>query len=294
MAWLVTGAHGMLGREVVAVLRERGDRVWALGRDGLDIGDPRAVDAAVRDRRPDVVVNCAGWTRVDDAEEHEPEALRTNGDGVRHLSLACRAAGARLVHLSTDYVFDGTAARPYAEDHPPHPISAYGRTKLAGERAVLGVLPDTGYVVRTAWLYGRHGRNFVTTMIALEAERDTLEVVADQRGQPTWARDVARQIVPLADSGAAPGIYHATNAGEATWHALAQEVFRLLGADERRVRPTTAERFRRPAPRPAYSVLGHGRWAEAGRPPPRDWRSALRAAFPSLLEEAGRRARDPK
>ncbi|GAB3985971.1 dTDP-4-dehydrorhamnose reductase [Actinoallomurus acanthiterrae] len=281
--WLVTGASGMLGGEVVNLLAAKGEAVTGLDHAGLDITDGGAVRATLRAARPDVVVNCAGWTAVDAAEEHEDEALRVNGDGARNLALACAAIGARLVQVSTDYVFDGTAREPYAEDAPPGPVGAYGRTKLAGERAVLEELPSAAYVVRTAWLYGRGGPNFVATMLRLEREREKIEVVVDQRGQPTWTRDVAGRVLALMRSGAEPGIYHATSSGQTTWWGLAREVFHLLGADEQRVLPTTADRFARPAPRPAYSVLGHGRWKRAGLAPIRDWRAALRAALPDGL-----------
>ena len=280
--WLVTGAAGMLGRDVVDLLDQRPDtKIVGLVRSELDITDGAAVRAAMADHRPGVVVNCAAWTAVDDAESKEADALRVNGDGVRALAAACAAARARLIHVSTDYVFDGAASAPYAEDAMPAPRSAYGRTKLAGERAVRELLPASGYVVRTAWLYGAHGPNFVATMIRLAAERETVDVVADQRGQPTWSRDVAARIVALPDA-APPGIYHATSSGETTWYGLAKEVFRLLGADPDRVRPTTSDRFPRPAPRPAYSVLGHDAWHRAGLAPLRRWRPALGEAFPVL------------
>jgi dTDP-4-dehydrorhamnose reductase len=185
--------------------------------------------------------------------------------------------------VSTDYVFGGDGRRPYTEDDRPGPRTAYGRTKLAGEQAVLGLLPGAGQVVRTAWLYGAHGPNFVTAMIRLASERPTVDVVADQRGQPTWTVDVADQIIALARSGAGAGVYHATSSGETTWFGLAREVFRLLGADPARVRPTTSGAYPRPAPRPAYSVLGHDAWASAAIPPIGDWQAALRRAFPGLI-----------
>ncbi|TDD75379.1 SDR family oxidoreductase, partial [Actinomadura rubrisoli] len=165
----------------------------------------------------------------------------------------------------------------------PAPVNAYGRTKLAGERAVLGY--EHGYVVRTAWLYGAHGPNFVRTMARLAGERDSVEVVDDQVGQPTWTGDLAARIVELAGAEAAPaGIYHGTNGGRTSWFGLAREVFTLLGLDPERVRPTTSDRFPRPAARPAFSVLGHGRWARAGLAPMRGWREALHAAWPSLRD----------
>ncbi|MFJ3665130.1 dTDP-4-dehydrorhamnose reductase [Streptomyces sp. NPDC090106] len=283
--WLIAGAGGMLGQDVRAALARAGQRHVALDRAALDLTEPAAVLRALEEHRPAVVVNCAAWTAVDDAETHEAEALRVNGDAPAHLAAACAATGAVLLHVSTDYVFAGDADKPYAEDAPTAPRSAYGRTKLAGETAVLGI--DRGYVVRTAWLYGAGGPNFVRTMIRLAGVKDTLDVVDDQRGQPTWSADLAGLLVELgrgALAGTAPaGVYHGTSAGETTWFGFTREIFRLLGTDPDRVRPTTSEAFVRPAPRPAYSVLGHERFADAGIEPLRDWRTALTEAFPAIL-----------
>ncbi|MFJ7132163.1 dTDP-4-dehydrorhamnose reductase [Streptomyces fungicidicus] len=284
--WLVTGAGGMLGQDVLARLAEAGERATALDRAALDLTDAAAVRRALERHRPAVVVNCAAWTAVDDAETREAEALAVNGDGPARLADACARTGAVLLHVSTDYVFAGDATAPYAEDAPTAPRSAYGRTKLAGERAVLNTLPDRGYVVRTAWLYGTGGANFVRTMIRLEGQREKLDVVDDQRGQPTWSADLAGLLLALgrgALAGTAPaGVYHGTSSGETTWYGLTREIFRLLGADPDRVHPTTSEAFVRPAPRPAYSVLGHDRFAAAGVVPLRDWRAALAEAFPRI------------
>ncbi|WP_370246360.1 dTDP-4-dehydrorhamnose reductase [Jiangella sp. DSM 45060] len=264
----------MLGRDVATVLDDA--EVTALGRAQLDITDADAADDAVRGH--DVVVNAAAWTDVDGAETAEAAATAVNGAGPANLAAACARHGARLVHVSTDYVFDGAATSPYPEDAPTAPRSAYGRSKLAGERAVLSALPGAGYVVRTAWLYGEHGGNFVKTMARLAADRDTLDVVDDQRGQPTWSMDVARSIAGLVRADAPAGVYHATNSGETTWFGLARAVFAHLGLDPSRVRPTTTDKFPRPAPRPAYSVLGHDGWARAGLAPPRPWDEALAEA----------------
>lgn len=274
--WLVTGAGGMLGQDVVASLERDGETVLALTRRDLDITDQAAVTATVLGCRPDIVVNCAAWTAVDEAEAHEDEALEVNGRGARLVAAACAEGGARLIHISTDYVFAGDARRPYGEHDRCGPRTAYGRTKLAGERAVAELLPRAGYTLRTAWLYGAHGPNFVRTMIALERDREVVDVVDDQRGQPTWAMDVAGQVIALARSGAPAGVYHATSSGETTWFGFAQEIFRLLGADSARVRPVTSGASPRPAPRPAYSVLGHGAWASAGIKPIPGWRLRLR------------------
>ncbi|GAA3945194.1 dTDP-4-dehydrorhamnose reductase [Actinomadura viridis] len=275
MTWLVTGAGGMLGTDLVARL----DGAVALTRAELDIGDPEAVRAAVRRHRPATVVNCAAWTAVDAAESAEEAALAVNGTAVEALAAACGETGATLVQVSTDYVFDGRGTGPYAEDAPTAPLNAYGRTKLAGERAAAGA---DSYIVRTAWLYGAHGPSFVRTMARLAAERDTVSVVDDQVGQPTWTGDLADRIIALVRSGAPFGVYHGTNAGRTSWYGLAREVFTLLGLDPGRVRPVTTAEFPTPAPRPANSVLGHERWAAAGLEPMRDWRDALRAAWPSL------------
>jgi dTDP-4-dehydrorhamnose reductase len=273
----------MLGQDLMSRLRRDGTQVTGPAHRELDVTDAAAVRGWFRRVRPDVVINCAAWTAVDAAETRETDALAVNGRGPANLAAACAAGGARLVQVSTDYVFDGTARHPYAEDAVPAPRSAYGRTKLAGEQAVLGQLAEAGYVVRTGWLYGAHGPNFVRTMIRLERQRPDVDVVDDQHGQPTWTADLASQIIALIESGAAPGIYHATSSGQTTWCGLAREVFRLLGADPARVRAITSSALDRPAPRPAFSVLGHDQWARAGIAPIPDWRLALGRALPALV-----------
>jgi dTDP-4-dehydrorhamnose reductase len=292
--WLVTGAAGMLGQDLMVMLREHDQDVTGLSRRDLDVRDESAVRETLRRHQPTVVVNCAAWTAVDDAEAHEPEALLVNGNGAGHLAAACRAVGARLVQVSTDYVFSGDSRQPYAEDDPPAPRTAYGRTKLAGERAVLEILPDSGYVIRTAWLYGAHGHSFVRAMIGLAGKQDCVDVVADQWGQPTWTVDVAEQIIALIRSQAPAGIYHATSAGQVTWFAVAREIFRLLDADPARVRAVTSSSYPRPAPRPAWSVLSHGRLVAAGIEPIDGWRTSLSRAFPLLLPGAPAEGRPPR
>jgi dTDP-4-dehydrorhamnose reductase len=288
LTWLVTGAGGMLGRELVARLSAEfsaspgSGRVVAVRRPAFDVTEPASVGAAFARHRPDIVINCAAYTAVDAAESDEATALRVNGTGPRHVAEACVRYKARLIHVSTDYVFPGHARLPYPEYHPTGPGTAYGRTKLAGERAVLGLLPETSAVVRTAWLYGTHGRNFVRTMLELEKRRQIVDVVADQLGQPTWAADLAGWITTLGRTSHAIGIFHGTNAGVASWSELATAVFAEIGADPARVRPTTTEAYPGKAPRPGYTVLGHDRWAEIGVAPPRDWHEALRAALPGL------------
>jgi dTDP-4-dehydrorhamnose reductase len=279
--YLIVGAGGMLGLDLLHALEGRD--VTALGHSQLDIADATAVDAAVAGH--DVVINAAGYTRVDDAESHEDEAFATNATGAEHLARAAASSAARFIHFSTDYVFDGLASTPYAETHPLDPQNAYGRSKAEGERRVLAANPNAT-VLRTAWLYGAHGPNFAATMLRLAGERPSVEVIDDQRGQPTWTRDVADRVVEMLDARTPSGIYHATNSGETTWFGFAREVFRLAGLDEERVRPTDSANFVRPATRPGYSVLGHLGWGAVGLGPLRDWRAALAAAFASGAFEA--------
>ncbi len=280
--WLVTGAGGKLGRDLLTVLAaDPAAEVTALARCDLDVTDAAAVRDAVAGH--DIAVNAAAWTDVDGAETAEEAATAVNGTGVRHLAEACAASGARLLHVSTDYVFSGQARTPYAEDAPTSPVNAYGRSKLAGERAVAAALPRTGYVVRTAWLYGEHGRDFVTTVLELAGRRETLEVVDDQYGQPTWSHALAGQLARLGRAALAgqapPGVYHGTATGSTSWFGLARAAFELAGLDPERVRPTTSAAFARPAPRPAFSVLGHERWASCGLQPLPHWRGSLAEAL---------------
>lgn len=281
MRWLVTGSAGMLGTDLVDLLRSRGHEVTAATRATADLHDPEAVHTLVAGH--DVVVNCAAWTAVDDAETHEAEALETNGVVPDILARAVAETRGRLVQISTDYVFDGAATSPYAEDARTAPQSAYGRTKAAGEEAVRAALPDRHYVVRTAWLYGAHGGCFPRTIARVARERGAVSVVEDQVGQPTWTSDVADLVVRLVEAEAPAGTYHATSSGQCSWFELARAVVASAGLDPAVVTPTTSEAFVRPAPRPAYSVLGHGALERAGVTPIGDWRERWEAAAPSVL-----------
>jgi dTDP-4-dehydrorhamnose reductase len=273
--WLVTGAGGQLGTHLIEVLD--GADVIALTRAQLDITDAAAVEAAIRDARPDVVINAAAYTAVDAAEQAVDAAFAVNERGPALLAAALARHGGRLVHVSTDYVFAGDATEPYEPDDPTGPRTAYGRSKLAGEHAVLRALP-AAHIVRTAWVYGGPGPNFVDTMIQLEQTRDTVDVVDDQIGSPTWVHDLAGALVALGSAEVPPGVLHYANAGQAAWFDLAREVFRLVGADPARVRPVPSAQFPRPAPRPAWSVLGTTSWTKQDLPAPRDWRAALEEA----------------
>ena len=275
--WLVTGAGGLLGHDLVAVLASTpGAETTALTRVDLDITDAEAVEAAVAGH--DVVVNAAAWTDVDGAETAEDAAYAVNATGAATVAAACARHGARMLHVSTDYVFAGDATTPYAEDADPAPRSAYGRTKLAGERAVLASGARAS-VIRTAWVYGEHGANFVSTMIRLAAGDGPIDVVDDQTGSPTWSADLAAGLVAFGSSEAPDGIYHLTNRGDTTKYGLARAVFGGVGADVARVRPTTTAQMPRPAERPAYSVLGTARWDSHDLPVPRHWSEGLAYAL---------------
>ncbi|MDQ3988999.1 MAG: dTDP-4-dehydrorhamnose reductase [Actinomycetota bacterium] len=291
-ALLITGGRGQLGADLVAAAARAGiTAVRAPGSAELDVTDPAAVRAAVRalvgaGGSPvanaavvsAVVVNAAAYTAVD-AAEHDPErAHAVNAIGPAHLAAACAEHGARLVQVSTDYVFAGDAPAPYRVDDPTGPRSVYGQSKLAGERAALGA---GAHVVRTAWLYGARGANFVRTMARLERSHQTVPVVDDQWGSPTWTADLADGLVALALAAdrVPPGVLHCVNSGATTWCGFARAVFTEIGADPQRVRPCTTAEFPRPAPRPANSVLDTASWIAAGLPPLRPWRAALAAAF---------------
>ena len=271
MRLAVTGAGGMLGQAVVAAARARGHEVVALRRAEADVTDPRALRTALAAAAPDAVVNCAAWTDVDGAEDDEDAATALNGEGAGNVAAAAAACGARIVHVSTDYVFDGTKRDPYVESDPVAPASAYGRSKLAGERAAAAAAPDHA-IARTAWLFGAGGRNFVDTMLRLGAERDEVRVVTDQVGCPTWTGHLAPALLDLA-ARRATGVFHVAAAGACSWHDLAAEAMRRAGL-RCEVVPTTTAEFPRPAARPAYSVLRSQR-AETPVLPP--WQEGLAA-----------------
>jgi dTDP-4-dehydrorhamnose reductase len=280
MRVLVTGAGGMLAHDLIPALATAGHEVTAAARADLDVTDPGACLAAVAGH--DLLVNAAAVTRVDDAETHEAAAFAVNATGAANLARAATAAGAAMLHVSTDYVFDGAATEPYPEDHPVGPRSAYGRTKAAGEWAVRALCPES-WIVRTAWLYGAGGPNFVTTMARLATERDTVQVVTDQIGQPTWTADLADLIVRLLARPAPYGVYHGTATGQTSWHGLARAVFAQLGHAPDRVQPTTTAAFPRPAPRPAWSVLAHTTLDTAGIDPIGHWQQRLNTAAADVL-----------
>ena len=278
MRVLVTGAGGMLARDVVLAAEARQHDITALSEHDLDVTDGALVAAALAELRPDTVVNCAAWTDVDAAEAAEAAALKVNGLAPGHLARAATEQGAQLIHVSTDYVFDGTARRPYLESDQTGPRSAYGRTKLAGERAVLEA--GGGHaVVRTAWLFGAAGKNFVATMLALATARDVVTVVADQIGSPTFTGHLACGLVEIAERRVA-GIAHVAGGGQCAWSELAAQTFEQAGVNCT-VQPVTSSEFPRPAPRPAWSVLASERDDVPSLPP---WREGLAAYLAEISE----------
>jgi dTDP-4-dehydrorhamnose reductase len=273
MRVLVLGAGGQLGRELIGI-RSDTREIIGLGQADCDITEPANVARALEERRPDAVINCAAWTQVDAAESQADAAFRVNADGPRVLATACRDAGVRLLHISTDYVFDGTATTPIDESAPTNPLGVYGQSKLAGEQAIRELCPDH-QIVRTSWLYGQDGPNFVLTMLRLGAERDELRVVADQRGAPTWTGHLAPAVLQLAEL-RTPGTYHLSNSGETTWADFAATIMRLA-ALAARVTPITTAEYAAAAPRPAYSVLDNRAWRELGQTPLPPWDAGLAA-----------------
>lgn len=266
MKILVCGAGGQLGRELVEALPRRGHEVAGLSRGGLDVADPEAVERVLEAEAPDLVVNAAAFTDVDGCETERGAAYSGNALGPRNLAASCEMRGARLLHVSTNYVFDGDQEEPYEPFDLPNPRSVYARTKLAGEEYVRQ-LCGRWQIVRTAGVYGE-GRNFVRTMLRLAGERDTLKIKADEFISPTYARDLAEGIADVAESGLY-GLYHVTNAGSCSWHEFAAEIFRLSGADVEVV-PVPGSEYPLPAPRPANGVL-----STLGSPDLPHWRDAL-------------------
>ena len=269
---LITGADGQLGHDLTAHCTARGDEVVAAGRGRLDICDRSMVHAAISSLRPDAVVNCAAWTAVDACESDPERALATNGLAVRWLREASTAAGAHLVTVSTDYVFDGTKADPYHEWDNPAPASVYGASKLAGEREA----GDDAAVVRTSWVCGAHGANMVATVLRLMGERDQLSFVDDQRGHPTFTADLAVALREVAVERMS-GTWHLTNQGAVSWFGFVRDIVAAAGRDPAMVHPIATADLDppRPAPRPANSVLDNRAWRLAGRAPLRHYLDPL-------------------
>ncbi|MBV9003155.1 MAG: dTDP-4-dehydrorhamnose reductase [Solirubrobacterales bacterium] len=273
MRMLITGATGMLGQDLVAAVDQAGHEPRALSRADLDITDAPAVRRAISDAQPHVVVNCAAWTDVDGAESSSADALSVNGTGAGHVARAAAAAGAWTIQISSDYVFDGSKHEPYVESDPAAPLSAYGRSKLAGEREVAAGAPGRHTIVRSSWLFGAGGPCFPATILRLASEREELTVVEDQVGCPTFTRHLARALVTLAEQ-PIDGIVHLAGAGACSWYDFARQIVSNAGFDCD-VKPGRTRDLARPAPRPAYSVLATERGSDAPVLP--GWREGLSA-----------------
>jgi dTDP-4-dehydrorhamnose reductase len=271
MRFLITGSGGMLGQDLAEAAAASGHEPVALTHAELDITDLDAVRRAIGRAGPEVVINCAAWTDVDGAETAEAAASAVNRAGAGNVARAAHEAGAWTIHVSSDYVFDGTKRAPYVESDLTNPLSAYGRSKLGGERAVAEAAPGAHTIARSSWLFGAHGRCFPATILRLAEERDQLAVVDDQVGCPTFTAHLAGALLKLADT-RPPGILHVAGEGSCSWYELAREIVALGGLDCEITRSTTAEQGR-PAPRPAYSVLRSDRAGAAPTLPA--WRQGL-------------------
>jgi dTDP-4-dehydrorhamnose reductase len=279
MRVVVTGAAGQLGKDVLLELARKNHQAYGLDRQQLDITIEKDVMAYISEVKPDVILHCAAYTNVDAAEENEDAAYAVNAAGTEYLAKAASQTGAKMLYVSTDYVFDGSANEPYEVDEPTKALGAYGRTKLAGEQLLQKHL-DEFFIVRTAWVFGIHGNNFVKTMLRLGKERGEVGVVHDQVGSPTYTVDLAQFMVELMETDKY-GVYHATNSGICSWYEFAVEIFKQAELDVK-VNPLTSDQFPRPAARPKYSVLSKKRIEQEGLKPLRDWKQALGA----YLEES--------
>jgi dTDP-4-dehydrorhamnose reductase len=282
MKVVVTGAAGQLGQDVLKELERKNHQTYGVDKTQLDITNEKDVELLIDQIIPDVILHCAAYTNVDAAETVEETAYQVNAAGTEYLAKAAKKIGAKMLYVSTDYVFDGSGTEPYEVDELTSPLGAYGRTKLAGEQLLQKYLEDF-FIVRTAWVFGVHGNNFVKTMIRLGKERGEVGVVHDQVGSPTYTVDLARFMVELMETDKY-GVYHATNSGICSWYEFAVEIFKQAGMDVK-VNPLTTEQFPRPAARPKYSVLSKNKITEQGLKPLRDWKEALEAYLKEELDK---------
>lgn len=284
MGILLTGGSGQLGTAIKKELILQGLEFSSPTTTELDICDQSAVNKFLDELRPTIIINCAAWTDVDSAESNPESAYELNAIGPHKFSISARNYGARFIHISTDYVFSGEGKNEWSELDKHDPQSIYGKSKSEGERLALSEFPEGTYIVRTAWLYSATRNNFALTMAKFALQgTDDVRVVNDQIGQPTFAGDLAKQILNLISSNAPVGIYHGTNSGQATWYEFACEIFEQVGVDVSRVIPVSTLDFPRPAIRPKFSVLGHESWGMTSIQPMREWRIALREAMPAII-----------
>lgn len=272
MKILITGSNGMLGHDLIEVLKEQHELILTTSKT-LDITDKERVIEFICENTPDIVINSAAYTDVDGCETNQGLAYAVNGEGVRNLALACSKVDCPLVHISTDYVFNGKNTRPWVEDDEVGPINVYGKSKLKGEEAVLEIL-DKFFILRTSWLYGVNGKNFPKTMLELAKDHSEITVVHDEVGTPTCTSDLAGAISELIETDYY-GIYHLTNSGNCSWCEFARHIFEIADVDVN-VIPVTASEFARPAPRPSYSVLENRNWVKNGFEPLRSYKEAIK------------------
>lgn len=272
MKILITGSNGMLGHDLTEILKDNHELILTTSKT-LDITDKNHVIEFICENKPDIVINAAAYTNVDGCEENQETAYSINGDGVRNLAMGCSKIDCPLVHISTDYVFNGKNTKPWVEDDEMGPISIYGKSKLKGEEAILEIL-DKFFIIRTAWLYGIYGGNFPKTMLELAKNHSEITVVYDEVGTPTYTLDLAKAISKLIETDYY-GIYHITNSGSCSWCEFARYIFEIADKDVK-VIPVTASEFARPAPRPHYSVLENRKWIDNGFEPLRSYKDAIK------------------
>jgi dTDP-4-dehydrorhamnose reductase len=292
MSWLLTGGSGQLATTLAQLLDREGISFVAPSKSELDITQTSSI-AKLIDLKPSLIVNCAAYTAVDKAESEPEAAYSVNATGARNVASAAKELKAQLIHISTDYVFSGESFTPWKVDSLTSPTTQYGKSKLAGEEAVQEIYPEGSWILRTAWLYSPFGKNFVKTMIKKAlSEATELCVVDDQLGQPTSTFDVAERIINLEKGSIPPGIYHATNSGQASWLEFTKEIFQLSGVSTDRITPVSSAEYVTPAKRPKFSVLDHSRWIEVGMNGLRSWESALRDVYPSIRTQVERELRN--
>ena len=283
MDWLIAGGAGQLGLAISKELQFRGISFKSLNSKQLDVTNVDSIRTSLSEFSPKMIVNCAAWTDVDGAEKNENLAFQINSQGAANISIAAREIGSKLIHVSTDYVFSGDSTEPWKVANQTVPRTAYGRSKLDGERKVFEIYPQNSQIIRTAWLYSPWKKNFVKSILKQLNNNEKIRVVNNQVGQPTSALDLAKQIVDLGLSRSPAGMYHGTNSGQATWFEFAQEIVKLVGGDPKCVGAVDSSEYSRPAIRPKYSVLNHDTWKLTTLAPMRNWQIALAFAIPSII-----------
>ena len=282
---LLLGGSGILGSEVLNQLRVRNLDYVSPRSSDLDIRDESSLESFIADFKPNWIINCAAWTNVDGAEDSFDSALELNSAAVKNIAEVAKKYECPVIHISTDYVFDGDSSNPYSETAPVNPVNRYGQSKLQGENALLEAFSEGAYVIRTSWLYGTKGKNFVKTMAKKALNADNARVVDDQKGSPTSARDLATGIIKLIESQPQLGIYHYSNTGSCSWFELAQAIYEKAGADPDLVEPIPSTSLDLKAKRPRYSLLSKEKWNSSGISEIPDWESSLETLLPEILAE---------